>query len=103
MIPFTDPTTTSDEKAHENLDIRVQPGVKASVAQAAKLQGVKVSTFVRAAIAREANRVLQDHQHTVLTAPDHETFLAALDAPPAPTDAAVAAVSRYRRRIQNAD
>jgi len=61
-----------------------------------------VCGFVRASVAREAERVLCGHQVTVLSERDRRMLLEALDNPPLPTSAAKEAVRAYRSRIANA-
>ena len=67
-----------------------------------ELSGVKLAVFVRAAAAREAERVLHEHQITLLSERERRALLAALDNPPAPTEAARDAVRSYRWRITDA-
>ena len=102
MLSFSDVETPSDEKATDNLEMRVKPSDKARMSQAAELTGVKLTTFVRTSAAREAERVLHEHQTTTLSKRDSRTLLEALDNPPPPTPAARDAVRDYRSRIANA-
>ena len=64
---------------------------------------VDKSVFLRAAIEREAIRVLEARSRHVLTPEDAEQFAAALDAPPAPTPRALEAARNYRARVVHAD
>ena len=102
MLNFSDVEAPSDEKATDNLEMRVKPSDKERMSRAAELTGVKLTTFVRASAAREANRILREHQTTVLSERDTRMLLEALDNPPPPTRAARDAVRRYRSRIANA-
>ena len=102
MLNFRDVEAPSGEKATANIEMRVKPSDKARISQAAELSGVKLTTFVRASSAREAERILREHQMTVLSERDRETLLEALDNPPPPTVAARDAVRNYRARIANA-
>ena len=102
MQSFIDPTVSSDEKATDRLRDANTAGVKDRIAHAAAVSGVKLAAFVRAAAAREAERVLREHRVTLLTERDRRALLAALDSPPAPTEAARDAVRDYRSRISNA-
>ena len=102
MLNFSDADGPSDEKATGHLEMRVKPSDKERMSRAAELTGVKLTTFVRASAAREAARVLREHQTTVLTERDRLTLLEALDNPPSPTRAAREAVRGYRSRIANA-
>jgi uncharacterized protein (DUF1778 family) len=73
------------------------------ISAAATSLGVEKSVFLRAAIAREAARVLEAGSRHVLTPEDAERFAAALDAPPPPTARAREAAKLYRRRVVHAD
>ena len=102
MLNFSDVTASPDERATDNIEMRVKPSDKARISRAAELTGVKLTTFVRASAAREAERVLREHQTTTLSERDRRTLLEALDNPPPPTPAARDAVRDYRSRIANA-
>ena len=102
MLNFSDVEAPSDEKATDHLDMRMKPSDKQRMSRAAELTGVKLTTFVRASAAREAERVLCEHQTTALSERDRRALLEALDNPPPPTRAARDAVRAYRSRIANA-
>lgn len=102
MLNFSDPAAISDEKATDNIEMRVRPSDKESISRAAELSGVKLSTFVRVLAVREAQRILREHQTTVLSERDGRMLLEILDNPPPPTKAARDAVRNYRSRIVNA-
>ena len=102
MLKFSDVEAPSNEKATDNLEMRVKPSDKERMSRAAELTGVNLTTFVRASAAREAERVLREHQTTVLSERDTRMLLEALDNPPPPTKAAREAVRGYRSRIANA-
>jgi uncharacterized protein (DUF1778 family) len=102
VLNFSDVTASPDERATDNIEMRVRPSDKERISRAAELTGVKLTTFVRASAAREAERVLREHQTTTLSERDRRTLLEALDNPPPPTRAARDAVRDYRSRIANA-
>ena len=102
MLNFSDVEAPVDEKATDHLKMRVKPSDKQRMLRAAELTGVKLTTFVRASSAREAERVLREHQTTVLSERDRRALLEALDNPPPPTRAARNAVRAYRSRTVNA-
>ncbi len=102
MLNFTDVTASPDERATDNIEMRVRPSDKDRISRAAELSGVKLTTFVRASAAREAERILREHQTTTLSEHDRQALLEALDNPPPPTRAARDAVRDYRSRIANA-
>ena len=102
MLNFTGVEEPSDEKATDSIEMRVRPSDKERMSRAAELSGVRLTTFVRAAAAREAGRILGEHRTTTLSERDGRTLLEALDNPPTPTPAARDAVRDYRRRIADA-
>ena len=73
------------------------------IERAALALAVDKSAFLRAAIEREATRVLDMQSRHTLTPEDAEIFTAALDAPPAPTPRALEAARNYRARVVHAD
>ncbi len=102
MLNFTDVPASPDERATDNIEMRVRPSDKERISRAAELTGVRLTTFVRASAAREAERILREHQTTTLSERDRQALLEALDNPPTPTRAARDAVRDYRSRIANA-
>ena len=102
VLNFRDVEAPSDEKATDNIEMRVRPSDKESISRAAELSGVKLTTFVRASAAREAERILREHETTTLSDRDWRTLLKVLDNPPPPTPAARDAVRDYRSRISSA-
>ena len=102
MLNFSDVTSSPDERATDNIEMRVKPSDKDRISRAAELSGVKLTTFVRASATREAERILREHQTTTLSERDRRALLEALDNPPTPTQAARDAVRDYRSRIANA-
>ena len=102
MLEFKNVDASSDEKATDNIKIRVKPSDKERISRAAELSGVKLTTFVRGSAARAAQRILREYQTTTLSERDRLTLLEALDNPPRPTPAARDAVRDYRSRIANA-
>ena len=73
------------------------------IERAALALAVDKSAFLRAAIEREAARVLETQSRHALTPEDAEAFAAALDARPAPTPRALEAARNYRSRVVHAD
>ena len=103
MLNFIDPEVASGEKSTETIEMRIKPSVKNGIVRAAELMGVSVTSFMRASAVREAERVLREHQATLLTAREHRIVLDALDSPPPPSQAALDAATRYRKRISRVD
>ena len=81
--------------------MRVKPSDKGRMSRAAEVSGVKLTTFFRASAAREAQRILREHQTTTLSKRDRLMLLEALDNPPRLTPTAREAVRDYRSRIAN--
>ena len=73
------------------------------IERAALALAVDKSAFLRAAIEREATRVLDLQSRHTLTPEDAEIFAAALDAPPAPTPRALEAARNYSAHVVHAD
>ena len=102
MLKFSEITYSPDERATDNIEMRIRPSDKDRMSRAAELSGVKLATFVRASAAKEAERILSEHQITTLSERDSLALLEALDNSPLPTRAAREAVRDYRSRIANA-
>jgi len=86
------------EFAHSvRFDVRTTVQEKADLVQAAKLNGVSTSAFVRAAVHKAAMDVISRHETTRLSAADHDAFFQAMMEPAAPTDALVAAKAAYHK------
>ncbi len=73
------------------------------IERATRALAVDKSTFLRAAIEREATRVIDMQSRHTLTLEDAKVFAAALDVPPAPTPRALEAARNYRARVVYAD
>jgi uncharacterized protein (DUF1778 family) len=91
------------EKQSRTTQIRHGDGLYTLIEQAAATLAVDKSVFLRAAIAKEAARVLNAQSHHILSREDAAQFAAALDMPPAPTPRAIAAKKAYKARIIHAD
>ena len=96
-------TGSNNEKQTRSTQVRHGDRLTVLIERAALALGVDKSVFLRNAIAREAQRVLEESSRHVLTPEDAELFAAALDTPPAPTPHALKAAASYRRRVMNAD
>ena len=96
-------TGLNNEKQTRSTQIRHGDRLTALIERAAMALGVDKSVFLRNAIAKEAQRVIEESSHHVLTPEDAALFAAALDTPPEPTPRALKAAASYRRRVVNAD
>ena len=100
-----DYNVTSDASAKQTrtTQIRHDDRLATLIERAALSLAVDKSVFLRAAIEREAMRVLEAQSRHVLTPQDARRFAAALDAMPAPTPRALEAARNYRTRVAHAD
>ncbi len=96
-------TGLNSEKQTRTTQIRHGDSLAALIERATVALGVDKSVFLRNAIAKEAQRVIEDSSRHVLTAEDARRFSTVLDTPPAPTPRALKAAASYRRRVANAD
>lgn len=80
------------------LDFRISPEHKKLIERAAAAQGQTVSSFAISTLIRAAEAAIEGEAVRALSARDSETFLAMLDAPPAPNAALREAARRYQAR-----
>lgn len=83
--------TNSNE---ERLSIRVNPKQKTVLAQAAKARHMNVSQFVLQASLSEAERVLHEETHIVVSPEEYERLCQVMDEPPAPAPRLRAALAK---------
>ncbi len=102
MLHF-ETTSRAPAKQTRTTQVRHDDRLAVLIEQAALALAVDKSVFLRTAIEREASRVLELQSRHVLTSKDAEMFIAALDAPPAPTPRALDAAENYRSRVVHAD
>ncbi|MCY3984519.1 MAG: DUF1778 domain-containing protein [Roseovarius sp.] len=92
-----------NKKQTRTTQIRHSEDLGELIARAALTLAVDKSVFLRAAINREARRVLKANSYHVLTPEDAALFAAALDAPVKQASRALAAAKAYRNRVVHAD
>lgn len=92
-----------NEKQSRTTQIRHGDDLFQLIEQTATYLAVDKSVFLRAAIAKEAERVLGARSRHVLSPEDAAQFAAALDTPPEPTPRAIAAAKAYKARVVHAD
>lgn len=97
------PSKLEGEKQSRTTQIRHGEALYDLIERASISLAVEKSVFLRTAIAREAERVLEQQHRHVLTTEDAELFAKALDTPPEPTAKAKAAMELYRARVVHAD
>ena len=90
-------------KRTKSTQVRHDDRLASLIERAALALAVDKSVFLRAAIEREATRVLDLQSRHTLTPADAKMFAAALDAPPAPTPRALEAARNYGARVVHAD
>ena len=94
-----DHVSALDERSTERMNFRTKPHVKQTIQRAAALAGMDDSQFTMNAAYQSARETIEAHERTVLAPIDHAAFFAAMDEPPAPTDALRAAFARHRRTV----
>ena len=94
---------SASAKRTKTAQVRHDDRLAGLIERAALSLAIDKSAFLRAAIEREAIRVIEAQSKHVLTREDAEQFAAALDAPPAPTPRALEAAKHYRARVVHAD
>lgn len=99
MLAFEDNTKAIEERADARMNFRTKPRIKAAIQKAAALSGVDDSVFTMSAAYQAALTTIEAHERTDLTTVDHQAFFAALDTPPAPTEALRAAFRRHRETV----
>lgn len=101
LNPYT--TSGVSGKQFRTTQVRHDDRLAILIERAAASLAVDKSAFLRAAIEREAIRVLEAQSRHVLSEKDAEQFAAALDTPPTPTPRALDAARNYRGRVVRAD
>ena len=102
MLNF-DAASSTPARQTKTTQIRHDDRLASLIERAALALAVDKSAFLRAAIEREATRVLDLQARHTLTLEDAKIFAAALDAPPAPTPRALEAARNYGARVVHAD
>ena len=100
-IPISNPTDMTKRRQVYTTQIRHDEHLASLIEKALIILGTKKSGFLRNAIAREAQRVINDNVIHHLTPVDVELFEAALDTPPTPR--ALESSASYRRWVVSAD
>ncbi|KYC36889.1 hypothetical protein WA1_45355 [Scytonema hofmannii PCC 7110] len=85
------------------LEASVAPEIKALWQKAADLEGVTLTDFVIASAQAAACKIIEQYQTLKLSLENSEALVEALLNPPQPSDALIAAASRYKQVMQNHD
>lgn len=96
-------TARSGEKHGRTTQIRHSDAVSELIERASTILGVEKSVFLRQAIIKEAQRILEESTRHSLSEEDAQQFLEALDSPPRPTARAREAAGLYHQRVEHAD
>ena len=99
MLSFVDEVDAVDERSSARMNFRTKPRIKQAIQRAAALAGVDDSVFTMNAAYRSAMETIAAHERTVLQPVDYQTFFAALDRAPEPTERLRAAFARHRETI----
>ena len=102
MLDF-DTASGNSGKQTKATQVRHDDRLASLIERAALALAVDKSAFLRAAIEREATRVLDLQSRHILTPEDAKMFAAALDAAPTPTPRALEAAQIYSARVVHAD
>ena len=102
MLNFT-AVSRGSAKQTKTTQVRHDDRLAGLIERAALALAVDKSVFLRAAIEREATRVLELQSRHTLTPEDAKLFAAALDASPVPTPRALQAARNYSARVVHAD
>lgn len=81
----------------DRLSCRIDTQIKQRAEEAATLLGQDLTAFTESALNEKAQAVIQQEQKLLLSDQDFEKFVAALNNPPAPTPALVAARHNLRQ------
>ena len=82
----------SRERKTERMELRLAPSAKQTIQRAMSATGLGAGDLAY----EGARRVLKEHERMVLTGADRDAFLDALQNPPEPAEALVAALKRHR-------
>lgn len=98
------PNQAASREANDaSLEVRMPSGLRDHIDMAAAMLGLDRSAFVRMSVKRAVDEVIEAQTHHHMSPEDAAAFVAALDAKPSPTPAALAAARQYRKRVLDAD
>ena len=89
---------TTLSTARGRITARVSAEVQNTLEIAASMTGATLNQFIVQTALREAERIIEQERVIRLSQRDTEAFLLALDAPPPPNEALMAALQDYRER-----
>lgn len=100
-------STQSSSRGHERplkeqrLEARVPSELKEMFQRAAELKGLTLTDYVINVLVDNSQQVIRDHEVLTWTGRNRDVFLRALMNPPPPSPSLVAALSRYRKMVEN--
>jgi uncharacterized protein (DUF1778 family) len=89
-------TMSVTAQAHERIDLRTSPEIKALIVRAASTAGVSVSAFLLGTAQERARQILSESEMITLTPRDWNAFAKALDNTDKPRPKLSAAIQRHR-------
>ncbi|HZL35840.1 MAG TPA: DUF1778 domain-containing protein [Tepidisphaeraceae bacterium] len=92
-----------EQTLSERFDFRIDPSKKRIIEKAAAAKGLTLTDFAILTLYKEAQEVLKSEHVLVLSDRDRDSFLKALDAPPAANERAIAAAKRYKTARQKGE
>ena len=90
-------TTRRPRAERDRLNFRIDARIKQRAEDAAQILGQDLSTFAESALDEKAQAVIEREEKLTLSDRDFEKFVAALNDPPTPTPALVAARQTLRQ------
>jgi uncharacterized protein (DUF1778 family) len=93
------PPDTTDKSRSARLEARISAEQKASLQQAASLQGRTLSEFIVVSAQEAAHRVIQEHAMVRLSRREQVAFVSALLDPPEPNARLRQAAAGYRKQM----
>ncbi len=90
----------TNTRERDRLDFRLDRNIKRKIEHAASLAGQSVSTFALAALVREANSVIAEHEAIALNAEASREFLKRLDREIKPNRQLRRAAKRHAETIE---
>jgi uncharacterized protein (DUF1778 family) len=91
--------TEQESRSTARFNLRTRPHVKALIQHAAALTGVDDTTFIMQAAYDAAVESIERYERIVLSNADAVAVLAAIENPPAATEAMRDAMRDYRKRV----
>jgi uncharacterized protein (DUF1778 family) len=92
--------TITTPKRTERLDARVTREEKRLIETAATLRGISVTDLMRTSVTDAASKIIRENEVLTLSERERQNFVQTLMNPPRPSQAAIAAVRRYRREVR---